>query len=72
MIDGGCAAALPFTRDIVRLSVKGLDIVRRRSRGRTEIDLTEVESASQGVRTARASSEQDLAAARAADALDDR
>lgn len=44
-LDGGCAAALPFTQAIVAWSVKGLDIVRLQdATGQAVIDLTEVES----------------------------
>jgi hypothetical protein len=41
----GCAAALPFTKDITAWSIKGLDIVRlQNSAGEPVIDFTEVES----------------------------
>jgi hypothetical protein len=41
----GCAAALPFTRDITAWSIKGLDIVRLQdASGQPVIDFTEVES----------------------------
>jgi len=67
-LDGGCAAALPFTRDIVAWSVKGLDIVRlQNAAGESVIDLTEVESGIfEGVRTGEGVYlMQNLAAARA-------
>jgi len=41
----GCADALPFTKDIVSWSVKGLDIVRfQDAKGESVLDVTEVES----------------------------
>ena len=44
-LEKGCAEALPFTRDIVAWSIKGLDIVRLQdSGGQPVIDVTEVES----------------------------
>ena len=44
-LDKGCADALPFTRNIVAWSVKGLDIVRLQdAKGQPVIDVTEVES----------------------------
>lgn len=45
-LEPGCAAALPFTRDIAAWSIKGLgDIVRLQNKaGEAVIDLTEVES----------------------------
>jgi hypothetical protein len=44
-LEPGCAAALPFTRDIAAWSVKGLDIVRLQdAAGQSVIDFTEVES----------------------------
>jgi hypothetical protein len=44
-LEPGCAAALPFTRDITAWSVKGLDIVRLQdATGEAVIDFTEVES----------------------------
>ena len=44
-LEPGCAAALPFTRDITAWSVKGLDIVRLQdATGESVIDFTEVES----------------------------
>ena len=44
-LEPGCAAALPFTRDIAAWSVKGLDIVRLQdATGESVIDFTEVES----------------------------
>ena len=40
-----CAAALPFTKDIIAWSIKGLDIVRLQdASGQPVIDFTEVES----------------------------
>ncbi len=43
--DKGCSAALPFTKNIVAWSVKGLDIVRLQdAAGQSVIDVTEVES----------------------------
>jgi hypothetical protein len=44
-LEPGCAAALPFTKDITAWSIKGLDIVRlQNSAGEPVIDFTEVES----------------------------
>ncbi|HUN95061.1 MAG TPA: AprI/Inh family metalloprotease inhibitor [Bradyrhizobium sp.] len=45
-LEPGCAAALPFTKDIAAWSIKGLgDIVRLQNKaGEAVIDLTEVES----------------------------
>lgn len=44
-LEPGCAAALPFTRDIAAWNVKGLDIVRLQdAAGQPVIDFTEVES----------------------------
>lgn len=44
-LEPGCAAALPFTRDISAWNVKGLDIVRLQdAAGQPVIDFTEVES----------------------------
>jgi hypothetical protein len=44
-LEPGCAAALPFTRDITAWNVKGLDIVRLQDAvGQPVIDFTEVES----------------------------
>jgi Protease inhibitor Inh len=44
-LEPGCAAALPFTKDITAWNVKGLDIVRLQdAAGQTVIDFTEVES----------------------------
>lgn len=44
-LEPDCAAALPFTKDIVAWSIKGLDIVRLQdAAGASVIDLTEVES----------------------------
>jgi len=44
-LEKGCAEALPFTRDIVAWSIKGLDIVRLQdASGQPVIDVTEVES----------------------------
>jgi hypothetical protein len=44
-LEPGCAAALPFTRDITAWNVRGLDIVRLQdATGAPVIDLTEVES----------------------------
>ncbi|MBR1217208.1 AprI/Inh family metalloprotease inhibitor [Bradyrhizobium sp. U87765 SZCCT0131] len=44
-LEKGCAEALPFTREIVAWSIKGLDIVRLQdARGQPVIDVTEVES----------------------------
>src|SRR5271165_1759631 len=44
-LEPGCAAALPFTRDITAWSIKGLDIVRLQdAASQSVIDFTEVES----------------------------
>ena len=44
-LEPGCAAALPFTRDITAWNVRGLDIVRLQdAAGQSVIDFTEVES----------------------------
>src|SRR5689334_15073101 len=44
-LEPGCAAALPFTKDISAWSIKGLDIVRLQDAlGQPVIDFTEVES----------------------------
>ena len=44
-LEPGCAAALPFTKDITAWNIKGLDIVRLQdAAGQPVIDLTEVES----------------------------
>ncbi|HEY5129064.1 MAG TPA: AprI/Inh family metalloprotease inhibitor [Bradyrhizobium sp.] len=44
-LEPGCAAALPFTKDITAWSIKGLDIVRLQdAAGAPVIDFTEVES----------------------------
>jgi hypothetical protein len=44
-LEPGCAAALPFTKDITGWNVRGLDIVRLQdSTGEAVIDFTEVES----------------------------
>jgi hypothetical protein len=44
-LEPGCAAALPFTKDITAWSIKGLDIVRLQdAAGAAVIDFTEVES----------------------------
>ncbi len=44
-LESGCAKALPFTKDIVAWSIKGLDIVRLQdASGQPVIDFTEVES----------------------------
>ena len=44
-LEPGCAAALPFTRDIAAWTIKGLDIVRLQdAAGASVIDFTEVES----------------------------
>jgi Protease inhibitor Inh len=44
-LEPGCAAALPFTKDIVAWGVRGLDIVRLQdAAGEAVIDFTEVES----------------------------
>ena len=44
-LEPGCAAALPFTREITAWDIKGLDIVRMQdAAGQPVIDFTEVES----------------------------
>jgi hypothetical protein len=44
-LEPGCAAALPFTKEIAAWSIKGLDIVRLQdAAGTSVIDFTEVES----------------------------
>ena len=44
-LESGCAAALPFTKDIAAWNVKGLDIVRLQDgAGEAVIDFTEVET----------------------------
>lgn len=44
-LEPGCAAALPFTKDIAAWSIKGLDIVRLQdATGESVIDFTEVET----------------------------
>jgi len=44
-LEPGCAAALPFTRDITAWNIKGLDIVRLQDAvGESVIDFTEVET----------------------------
>jgi hypothetical protein len=44
-LESGCAAALPFTKDITAWNVRGLDIVRLQDgTGQPVIDFTEVES----------------------------
>jgi Protease inhibitor Inh len=52
-LEPGCAAALPFTKDITAWTVKGLDIVRLQdAAGQPVIDFTEVESGIlEGMRT---------------------
>jgi len=52
-LEPGCAAALPFTRDIASWTVRGLDIVRLQdATGQPVIDFTEVESGIfEGLRT---------------------
>jgi Protease inhibitor Inh len=52
-LEPGCAAALPFTKDIKAWSVKGLDIVRLQDgAGESVIDFTEVETGIfEGLRT---------------------
>jgi hypothetical protein len=52
-LEPGCAAALPFTRDIKAWNVRGLDIVRLQDgTGEAVIDFTEVETGIfEGVRT---------------------
>jgi Protease inhibitor Inh len=44
-LEPGCAAALPFTKDITAWSIKGLDIVRLQdASGEAVLDFTEVET----------------------------
>lgn len=44
-LEPGCAAALPFTKDIAAWNVRGLDIVRLQdAAGQSVVDFTEVES----------------------------
>jgi hypothetical protein len=52
-LEPGCAAALPFTKDITAWSIAGLDIVRLQdASGQPVIDFTEVESGIfEGLRT---------------------
>jgi hypothetical protein len=52
-LEPGCAAALPFTKDIASWAVRGLDIVRLQdATGQSVIDFTEVESGIfEGLRT---------------------
>jgi hypothetical protein len=52
-LEPGCAAALPFTRDITAWNVKGLDLVRLQdAAGQPVIDFTEVETGIfEGMRT---------------------
>ena len=52
-LEPGCAAALPFTKEITAWSIKGLDIVRLQdAAGQPVIDFTEVESGIfEGLRT---------------------
>jgi hypothetical protein len=52
-LEPGCAAALPFTRDIAAWNVRGLDIVRLQdATGESVIDFTEVETGIfEGLRT---------------------
>ena len=52
-LEPGCAAALPFTKEITAWSIKGLDIVRLQdAAGASVIDFTEVESGIfEGMRT---------------------
>src|SRR4029077_19385831 len=52
-LEPGCAAALPFTKDIKAWSLKGLDIVRLQDgAGESVIDFTEVETGIfEGLRT---------------------
>jgi hypothetical protein len=52
-LEPGCAAALPFTKDIAAWNVKGLDIVRLQdAAGEPVIDFTEVETGIfEGLRT---------------------
>jgi hypothetical protein len=67
-LEKGCGEALPFTKEIVAWSIKGLDIVRLQdAKGQPVIDVTEVES---GIFEGQRSGEgvyllQNLAAARA-------
>jgi Protease inhibitor Inh len=66
-LEPGCAAALPFAKDIAAWSVKGLDIVRLQdAKGESVIDFTEVETGIfEGLRTNEGVYIlQDLAAAR--------
>ena len=66
-LEPGCAAALPFAKDIAAWNVKGLDIVRLQdARGEAVIDFTEVETGIfEGLRTNEGVYIlQDLAAAR--------
>jgi Protease inhibitor Inh len=52
-LEPGCAAALPFTKEIAAWNIRGLDIVRlQNAAGEAVIDLTEVESGIfEGLRT---------------------
>jgi hypothetical protein len=52
-LEPGCAAALPFTKDIAAWNIRGLDIVRLQdAAGQPVIDFTEVESGIfEGLRT---------------------
>jgi Protease inhibitor Inh len=52
-LEPGCAAALPFTKDIAAWNIKGLDIVRLQdAAGESVIDFTEVEAGIfEGLRT---------------------
>jgi len=52
-LEPGCAAALPFTKDITAWNIKGLDIVRLQdAAGQSVIDFTEVETGIfEGLRT---------------------
>jgi len=44
-LEAGCAAALPFTKDIAAWNIRGLDIVRLQdAKGEAVIDFTEVEA----------------------------
>jgi hypothetical protein len=44
-LEAGCAAALPFTKDITAWNIRGLDIVRLQdAKGEAVIDFTEVEA----------------------------
>ncbi len=66
-LEPGCATALPFTKDIVAWTIKGLDIVRLQdAKGEAVIDFTEVETGIfEGLRTNEGVYIlQDLAAAR--------